>query len=70
MYCNDSKDKMEEKIDDENVEHVFERVDHTVEHSLEFWNPLDGLQGPQHTQYPEGFYHTEIFSGRTSTGKK
>ena len=70
MDCNDSKDKMEEKVDDENVEHVLERVYHTVEHSLELGNPLDGFQGPKYSQHSEGFYHTKIFSGRTSTDKK
>ena len=40
----DSKDEMKEKIDNENVEHIFQRIDYTVKHCFQFWNSLDGLQ--------------------------
>ena len=40
----DSKDEMKEKIDNENVEHIFQRIDYAVENCLQFWNSLDGLQ--------------------------
>ena len=34
LDCDDGKDKVEEQVDNEDVEHVFERVDYTVKHSL------------------------------------
>ena len=40
----DSKDEMKEKIDNENVEHIFQRVDYAVKNCFQFWNSLDGLQ--------------------------
>ena len=40
----DSKDEMKEKIDNENVEHIFQRIDYTVKHGFQFWDSLDGLQ--------------------------
>ena len=45
-----SKDKLKEDVDNEDVEHVFERDDHTVEDSLQFGNSIDGLQRSQHTK--------------------
>ena len=35
---------LKEDVDDENIEHIFEGIDHTVEHSLELGHPLDRLQ--------------------------
>ena len=40
----DSEDEMKEEIDNENVEHIFQRVDDTVKHGFQFGNSLDGLQ--------------------------
>ena len=40
----DSKDEMKEKIDNENVEHIFQRIDYAVEHCFQLGNSLDGLQ--------------------------
>ena len=34
LHSDHSEDKLEKQIDDENVEHVFEREYHTVEHRL------------------------------------
>ena len=34
LHGDHSEDELEEQIDDENVEHVFEREYHTVEHRL------------------------------------
>ena len=45
-----SKDELKEDVDNEDVEHVFERDDHTVEYSLQFGNSIDGLQRSQHTK--------------------
>ena len=34
---NDCKDEVEEEVHDEDVEHILQRVDHTVKHCLERW---------------------------------
>lgn len=34
LNCNDGKDEHEEDVHDEDVQHVLQRVDHTVEHCL------------------------------------
>ena len=44
------KDEKEKDVDDENVEHIFERDHNTVEHSLERWNAIDHFQRPQYTK--------------------
>ena len=35
LDTNDSEDELEEDVDDEDIEHVPQRNDHTVKHSLE-----------------------------------
>ena len=40
MDRDDSKDEMKEKIDNENVEHIFQRIDYTVKHGFQFWDSL------------------------------
>ena len=39
-----SKDKLKEDVDNEDVEHVLERDDDTVENRFELWNPVDRFQ--------------------------
>lgn len=34
LNCDDSKDEHEEDVNDEDVKHILQRVDHTVEHGL------------------------------------
>ena len=47
LHSYHSKDEMEKDVDDEDVEDILERVNNTVEHSLQFWNTLDRLQRPE-----------------------
>ena len=49
----DSKDEMKEKIDNENVEHIFEGVDHTVKHRLQLGDSLDRLERSQYSQHSQ-----------------
>lgn len=35
LHGNDSEDEHEEDVDDENIQHVLQRVHHTVEHGLQ-----------------------------------
>ena len=51
---------MEENVNNEYVENVFERDDDAVEDSLEFWDPVDGLEWPQH---PEQLETLEFLAG-------
>ena len=53
---------LEQNVYDENVEHIFEWVDDTVEHSLEFWHSLDGLEGSENTQHPKGLDGAQILT--------
>lgn len=36
---------LEQYVDDEDVEHVLQGVEHAVEHSFQLGNAFDGLQG-------------------------
>lgn len=57
---------LKENVYDENVEYVFEWVDNTVEHSLQFGNSLDGLQWPKDSQHPKWLDGAQILTSRTS----
>ena len=50
LDANHSKDELKEDVDNEDVEHVLERDDHTVKDSLQFGNSIDGLQRSQHSK--------------------
>ncbi len=62
-----SKDEVEEQVDDEDVEDVFQRVDDTVEHGFQLGNPFDGLKRPQHTEDAQRLHSAKIFTSGTST---
>ena len=51
---------MKKNVDDENVEDILERIDNTVEHSLEFGNALDGLERSEHAQHAQRLDCTQI----------
>lgn len=55
---------LEEDVDDEDVEHIFERVDDAVEHSLEFGNTLDCLEGPEDAEHAQRLDRAEVLAGR------
>lgn len=55
LYGNDGEDEMEEHVDYEDVEDVFQRVDDTVEDCLELWYSLDGFEWAQHSQHSQRF---------------
>ena len=58
LHAYHSKDEMEKDVDDEDVEHVLEGVDDTVEDSLQLGHPLDRLQRPQDPENPQGLHHS------------
>lgn len=53
LYSNNSEDELEQYVHYENIEHILEGVDDAVKHRLQLGYPLDGLEGPQHTQHSE-----------------
>ena len=57
---------LEQNVDDKDIEHIFERIDDTVEHSLEFGYSFDGFEGSQNTENTKRFDRAEVLSGRTS----
>lgn len=57
LYSDDSKDEMKKYVHDENIEHILEGVDHTVEHGLQLRHSLDGLQWTQHSQDSQRLDH-------------
>ena len=65
-----SKDEVEEQVDDENVEDVFEWVDDAVEDGLEFGHSLDGLQGTEHTQDTQGLHSSQVLTTGAPTGRR
>ena len=46
LHCNDSKNELEQDVNNEDVEDVLQRVDDTVEHSLQFGHTFDSFQRP------------------------
>lgn len=56
LHGNYGEDELEQDEDDENVEHVLQRVDHAIEHGLEFRNALDGLQRSKYPEDTERFH--------------
>ena len=65
-----SKDKMEEQVDDEDIEDVFQRVDDTVKDGFQFGNPFDGLKRPEYAEDAKGLHGAKIFTSGTSPVKK
>ena len=53
MDRDDSEYEVKEKIDNENVEHIFQRVDDAVKHGLQFGDSLDSLERPEHPEDPQ-----------------
>ncbi len=51
---------LEQDVHDQDVEHVLQRVDYTVEHSLELGHSLDCLEGPQDPEDPEGLDGAQV----------
>ena len=62
MYGNDSENEIEEHVDDENVEDIFERVDHAVKDRFELWHSIYGFEGTQHAQYSQWFNRVQILA--------
>lgn len=48
---NDSEDKLEQNVHDQNVDDVFQRVDNAIKHCFQFRNTFDGFQWTQHSKY-------------------
>ena len=61
---------LEQDVDDEDIEHIFQRVDDTVKHSLQFGYTLDRLQRPQHAEDSQRLDGAKILSGGASTEHK
>jgi hypothetical protein len=57
---------LKQDVDNEDVEDILERVDHTVEHSLQLGHPLDGLQWPQYPEDPQRLDGAQVLSGGAS----
>lgn len=62
-----SKDEVEEHVDDQDVEDVFQGVDDAVKDGFQLGNPFDGLKRPQDAKHTEGLHSTKIFTSGTST---
>ena len=57
---------MKQGVYDEYIEHILERVDNTVEHSLQLGDPFDSLQRPQDAKHPQRLYGAQVLSRRWS----
>jgi hypothetical protein len=67
LHRDDTKNELEEKVDDENVKHILQRVDNAIEHrlkgsfdvllsknsgaNLQFRDSFNCLERPKHTQH-------------------
>ena len=71
MDRDDSEYEVKEKIDNENVEHIFQRVDDAVKHGLQFGDSLDSLERPKYAEDPQRLDHSKVLSpGGSSTVKE
>ena len=61
---------MKQDVDNEDIEHIFQRIDDTVKHSLQFGNTLDRLQRAQHAEHSQRLDGAKILSGGASTENK
>ena len=64
-----SKDEVEEQVDDQDVEDVFQWVDDAVKDGFQLGNPFDGLKRPQDAKHTKGLHRTQIFTAGASTKK-
>ena len=55
LNTNHSKDEQEEDVDDEDIEHIFERGNNAIKHSLESGNTVNHLERTQDTQQFDRF---------------
>ncbi len=61
---------LEQHVDDEYVEHIFEWVDDAVEDGLQLRHSFDGLEGPQHAENSKRFDRAQILSSRAPPRKR
>ena len=69
LYGYHSEDEVEEEVDHQDVEHILERVDHTVEDGLELGHALDRLQGPEHAQHAQGLHRGQVLTTCAPPGR-
>ncbi len=62
----DGKDKVEEHVDDQDVENVLQRVDDAIEDGFELGHALDGFERSQDSQHSQRFDGAQILAGRAS----
>ena len=53
MYMSPAHSYVKQSVNDEYIEHILERIDDAIKHSLQLGNPLDSLQRPQDSKYPQ-----------------
>ena len=55
LHTHHGKDEEKQHVNNENVEHIFQRDHNTVEHSLQRGNAVHHFERPQNTKEFEGF---------------
>jgi hypothetical protein len=61
LHRDNSENKLEESVDNQNVQDIFQRVDHAIEDCLQLWNTVDGFQRPKHAQHTQRLDSAEVF---------
>ena len=61
-FLKDPKTYLKQNVDNEDIEHIFQRVDNTIKHSLEFRNTLYSLQRSQYSQDSQRLNSAQILS--------
>ena len=69
LYGYHSEDEVEEEVDHQDVEHILERVDDAVEHSLELGHSLDRLQRPEDAEHAKGLDRAQVLTRRAPSGE-
>lgn len=57
---------MKQRIDNEYIEHILERVDNTVEHSLQLRYSLYSLEWPQDAKHPQRLNGAQVLPSSRS----
>lgn len=62
LHGDDSEDELEEDVHDEDVEDVLEGVNNAVEHCLQFGHSLNGFEGPENPEHPQGLDGAQLLT--------
>lgn len=67
LNCDDSKDELEENVNDQNVDDVLQRVDDAIEDCFQLRDTFDCFERTQHTKHSKWLDGGEVVGHFAST---